>query len=77
VIDQLKYPLWQQLLREAILEFNSERLSVKVQTADKAIRDRLQELTAETLDFHEQQALMDALATLEILKRERQNPAKS
>ena len=69
VLDQLKYPQWQQLRREAILEFDFDRLPAKVQRAEKAIHDRLYELTVETHDFHERQALKDALATLEILKR--------
>ena len=63
-------------LREAILEFDAERLSVKVQTAEKAIRDRLQELTDEPHDFRERQALADGLATLEILNRERTKSGK-
>jgi len=64
---QLKYP-WQELLREAVLEFGAE-LTEKVQRAEKAIRDRLQALQSERHDLHEQQALLDPLATLEILKR--------
>jgi hypothetical protein len=67
--EQFRYPQWQVPLREAILEFDAERMSVKVQTAEKAIRDRLQVLGSENHDFHERQALTDGLATLEILKR--------
>ena len=70
VLDQLKYPQWQQLLREAILEFDSDRLPAKVQRAEKAIYDRLHELPLETHDFDERQALTDGLATLEILRSE-------
>jgi hypothetical protein len=71
-LSEFKYPQWQVPLREAVLEFDVERLSIKVQTADKAIRDRLHELTSDTFDFQEQQALKDALATLEILRRREQ-----
>jgi hypothetical protein len=67
----LKYPEWQEALDEAVLEFDSERLSVKVQSAEKVIRDRLHKLASETNDFRERQALTDALATLEVLKRHR------
>jgi hypothetical protein len=70
--EPLRYPLWQEPLRDAILEFDTQRLSVKVHRAEQAICDRLHELTPETLDFHEQEALKDALATLEILKRQEQ-----
>jgi hypothetical protein len=43
---------------------------VKVELAEKAVRDRLQELVNESHDFCEQQALVDALATIAILKRQ-------
>jgi hypothetical protein len=68
--EDLKYPQWQMPLREAILEFDAERLSNKVQAAEKAIDTRLRGLTAENHDFQERQALKDALATLEILRRQ-------
>jgi len=66
--EPLRYPLWQEPLRDAILEFNSQRLSLKVQRAGKVIRDRLRELRLEGNDSHEWQALTDALATLEVLR---------
>jgi hypothetical protein len=67
--SELRYP-WQELLREAVLEFGAE-LPEKVRRAEQAMRDRLQVLQFERHDFHEQQALLDGLATLEILKRKR------
>jgi hypothetical protein len=75
VSEQLKYPLSQQLLREAILEFDADRLSSKVQRVEKAIHDSLHELTPESDDFDERQALTDGLATVEILKRKRTHPS--
>ena len=75
-LSGFKYPQWQVPLREAILEFDRERLSEKVQAAAKAIHNRLQELTTESHGFDEQQALLDGLATLEILKRERTKSCK-
>ena len=63
-------PHWREPFLEAILECYSERLSVKVELAEKAVRDRLQELVNESHDFCEQQALVDALATIAILKRQ-------
>ena len=67
----MNYPQWRESFREAILECNPQRLSVKVQSAEKVIRDRLHKLASETNDFRERQALTDALATLEALKRHR------
>ena len=69
--EPLRYPQWQVLLDEAILEFDAQRLFAKVRTAERVIHDRLHELTSETHDFRERQALTDALATLEALKRHR------
>jgi len=66
--EPLRYPLWQGPLRDAILEFDAERLAVKVQSAEKAILDRLGAVS-ESRDSRELQALTDALATLEILRR--------
>ena len=63
-------PHWREPFLEAILECYSERLSVKVELAEKAVRDRLQELVKESYDFCERQALVDALATIAILKRD-------
>ena len=66
----MSYPHWREAFREAILECNLQRLSVKVQAAEKAVRDRLQELANESHDFCERQALINALATIAVLKRE-------
>jgi hypothetical protein len=65
----LEYPTWQVPLWDAILEFDAQRLPAKVQKAEKAIRDRLHELGTAANNPRERQALTDALATLEILKR--------
>jgi hypothetical protein len=70
ISEELKYPPWQAPFREAILECNPQRLCEKVRAAEKAIHDRLHELTNESYDFCERQALIDALATIEVLKRE-------
>ena len=66
--EPLRYPLWQEPLRDAILEFDTQRLSVKVKSAEKAIFDRLDALP-ESHDSREREALTDALATIEILRR--------
>jgi hypothetical protein len=68
-LSKFKYPQWQVPLDEAILEFDAQRLPVKIQIAEKAIHDRLQALTLEGHDLPERQALTDAQATLEVLRR--------
>ena len=68
--EALNYPQWRERFREAIVELDPQRLAVKVHAAEKAIRDRLQDLVNESYDFGERQALIDALATIAILKRE-------
>ena len=65
-----KYLPWRARFKEAIAECNTQHLCVKVQAADKAIRDRLHELANEGYNLYERQALMDALARIEVLKRE-------
>jgi hypothetical protein len=65
--EPLKYPKWQTPLVDAILEFNSERLSEKVLKLDRVIHNRLDAVSG-SHDFREREALTDALATLEILK---------
>jgi hypothetical protein len=65
--EPLKYPRWQKPLVDAIVEFNPERLSVKVQSLEKVMHDRFDALSG-SHDFHEREALADGLATLEILK---------
>jgi hypothetical protein len=65
--EPLKYPRWQKPLVDAILEFNPECLSVKVQSLEKVMHDRLDALSGSHA-FHEREALTDGLATLEILK---------
>ena len=66
--EPLRYPLWQEPLRDAILEFDAQRLFLKIQRAEKFINDRLGELQSEGNDCHEREALIDALATLEVLR---------
>jgi len=65
--ELLKYPQWQKPLMEAILEFDSERLSVKVRTLEKAMHARFDALSG-SHNSRERQALADGLATLGILK---------
>jgi hypothetical protein len=67
--SELKYPQWQLPYREAILEFDRNRLPDKIQKAESAVRERLQVLEQRANGQEERQALRDAISTLTILKR--------
>jgi hypothetical protein len=66
----LKYPEWQEPLRQALLELDKDRLKARIATAEMAVFNRLQTLTQGTYHPAERQALEDALATLRVLKRD-------
>jgi hypothetical protein len=70
--ELLKYPQWQKPLMEAILEFDPERLSLKVRTLEKAMHARFDTLSG-SHDSRERQALADGLATLDMLKESAHN----
>jgi hypothetical protein len=67
----LKYPQWQEPLAAAILEFDPQRLREKVQRAEAAIVDRLEELATEQGNQLERLALFDALSILKRVKKDR------
>jgi hypothetical protein len=67
--EELKYPQWQEPLQEALIEFDPQKMRVKMQKAEAAIHDRLQAV-AES-DQEEREALSDGLATLHTLKRDK------
>ena len=66
--SELKYPLWQLPYREAILELDRNKLAIKIQTAEIAVRERLQALEHHANGQEERQALSDAISTLTVLK---------
>lgn len=66
--DQLRYPLWQVPLQEALLEFDPEKLPERIALAEVTIRQRLETLVQDRNAGVEHQALRDALATLRVLK---------
>ena len=67
----LKYPRWQEPLAAAILEFNPQQLRGKLQKADEAITNRIQELTSENDNGHERRALLDGISIVQSVKRDR------
>ena len=66
--SELKYPQWQLVYREAIVEVDRNKLAIKIQKAETAIRERLQTLEQHAKRREELQALTDALHTLRVLK---------
>ena len=62
--SSLKYP-WQQFVFDAIVELNSDRLLLKIAAAERAISQRIRDLSS--ADWEERMALDDALRTLQVL----------
>jgi len=65
---QLKYPAWQESLRDTILEFDPQKLPPKIRRTEAMIRARRQALSSGAGQTEERQALLDALATIQVLK---------
>lgn len=68
-----KYADWQLPLQDVILEFNLDRLRVKIQQVETQIFERLQQLQASKGGAVERQAINNALDLLRTLKHERLN----
>ncbi len=68
--QNLLYPEWQPLLQAAVLEFDLKKLPERIQTAEAAIARRLQTIFLDPNHHSERIALSDAVATLNLLKRE-------
>ena len=68
---ELKYPLWQGPLAAAVLEFNPQRLRGKLEKAEEAIANRMQELVPENDNEHERRALLDGITIVQSVKRDR------
>jgi len=63
----LKYPIWQEPYRTAVIEANPEVLKQKIAAAERAAKLRFKELE-NGVDHHEEvRALTDALTALKIL----------
>jgi len=70
--EELKFPEWQGPLRDAILEFDRERMAEKIQNVEALIFERLRQVSASRDGGRvEYEALNDALSVLRILKRDR------
>jgi hypothetical protein len=74
--NELKFPDWQEPLREAILERDPKQLAEKTEMIEALIRERLQQLRTDGQARHasrsvEEQALLDALNVVRIVLKDR------
>ena len=74
---QLKYPRWQELLAAAILEFDPNQRSVKIQRAEEAIACRLKKLGDRKDNKQEGRLLRDGISILRTMKQERIKSSKT
>ena len=65
---KLKYPEWQTLYQEALLEVDKKKLEAKIHLAEWKIFQRLQTISADSNHHEERVAIADALNTLRSLK---------
>jgi hypothetical protein len=75
-MTELKFPEWQEPLREAILERDPKQLAEMTQKLETLIRERLQQLrtNGEARNPNrsvEEQALLDALNVIRIVLKDR------
>ena len=68
--EDLKYPQWQSVLAEALIEVDASRVKERIAVAETAIVNRLQTILQEPDNRAERLALADALSSLRILKKE-------
>ena len=68
---ELRFPEWQIPLQDLILEFDREKLPEKMHDLEVRILERLQLLADEKSNTAEQDALVDGLSILRILKRDK------
>ena len=63
----LKYPIWQEPYRAAVIETNPKLLKQKIASAQQAAMSRLKQIDNGTDHHHELMALTDALTALKLL----------
>jgi hypothetical protein len=69
-IEDLKYPQWQAVLAEALIEVDPSKVKDRIAVAEAAIGYRLQTILLEPNNRGERLALADALSSLRVLKKE-------
>lgn len=66
---EILYPHWQEKYQAALIEVDSKRLPGRIEAAEKAIFDRLQELSQSSDHHTERRVMGDALQSLRFLKK--------
>jgi hypothetical protein len=66
---------WESAYREAVLETDPDRIIGKIDRARTMLCARLLELDASGEPVHEKKRLMEALSTLELIKRVELKPS--
>ncbi len=61
---------WNQLYQEALLELDGSKLAERIDLASNAVEARLRELRGSVDDSRQRNILIDALQTLQALRRE-------
>jgi hypothetical protein len=67
--EHLKFPAWQEPLRDLLLEGDPDKLSQKVAEVERLISDRRQQLWKDGNGVVERNALDDAVRFLRTIKR--------
>jgi hypothetical protein len=66
----LKYPIWQEPYRAAVIEINPKLLKLKIAAAEQAVILRLKQLENSADHHHELTALTDALSALKTSQKQ-------
>jgi hypothetical protein len=66
---EILYPHWQEEYQAALLEVDSKKLPGRIEAAETAIFNRLQELSQSSDHHTERQVIGDALQSLRFLKK--------
>ena len=72
--SDVSYPAWQPEYKAALLELDPKKLRERVQAAEEAIFNRLQELAQNSNSQEnkaERQAIEDALTNIRVLQRDK------
>jgi hypothetical protein len=72
-VSELKYPEWQKLYQDALVETDKKKLEAKIHLAEWKIFQRLQTVSADSDHHGERAAISDALNALRFLKRDKLN----
>jgi hypothetical protein len=68
--SDILYPHWQNEYAAAMLETHPRHLAGRIEVAETAIYNRLQELSQDNDHHTERHVIEDALTSLKVLKRE-------